>query len=147
VKEANMTHQLRKLIAAVALTAAMGTANLRAQMIHRAVVSIPVEFEAHGRVLPAGPYSLKPLDVPGMIVLMNDDNGQSIFLHAFIPTAGVGHESKLVFRRYDNTYFLAEIWLPWESDGHRLTPGKRELELQARTRLPERGTLIVVARK
>jgi len=142
-----MTHQLRKLISAVALTAAIGTASLRGQLIHRAVVSIPVEFEAHGRVLPAGPYSLKPLDVPGMIVLMNDDNGQSMFLHALIPADGVGHESKLLFHRYGNTYFLSEIWLPWERDGHRLVPGKKELELQAHTRVPDRETLIVVARK
>jgi len=91
------------------------------------VADVPFAFVVAGRTLPAGHYIVNRL---------NDNlgihNGQNQTV--FVPTHSAqrpAHEntSKMVFHRYGDTYFLAEVWVGSSSIGRELYPSRAEREL------------------
>ncbi len=94
-------------------------------------VNIPFEFSAGGKIHPAGDYRVSASSGTTLIgfssfdaqvstqVLASrgDDNGRR------------SDPSRLVFRRYGDRYFLAELWNAGASVARRVTPTKEETEL------------------
>jgi hypothetical protein len=116
----------------------------QAQMLH-VKADVPFGFTAGGRQLDAGTYSIqrKLGESSEVLVLRNHETGQSINLAANrAEKLHPATESKLVFHRYGNDYFLSEVWVQGSDSGERFVASNREREL-AKTQHP--GELPVMA--
>jgi len=69
---------------------------------------------------------------PGMLVLMNA---------AQRPRSD--NSSKLVFHRYESTYFLSQVWITGSNQGREVSPSNAELEMSAKSM--QKGNTVVVA--
>ena len=75
-------------------------------------VNIPFSFVAGQTTLPAGHYSVSHFPGSDWILLRNDD-GRSITMLPIMASSAPKSQSgssKLVFNRYGEIYFLAQVW-------------------------------------
>lgn len=113
------------LIVAIALATAVVSAN--AQSSAKVVSNIPFEFVVGDRTLPAGEYTVRPATASGAaLMIQGEDNGKSaIRLVAQTAQKKNNTDARLVFHRYGQSYFLAEVW-NGESTGRQLQKSKQE---------------------
>ena len=90
---------------------------------------IPFAFTVVDKTVPAGTYALKEV-LHSVLVMMSTDNRENVvfFTNGVEAKGNQEVEPKLVFRRYGDQYFLAQIW----TGGTRLG---RELPKSAKERL------------
>jgi hypothetical protein len=129
----------RKAFCAALLLAASACV---AQISKDVVGNIPFPFVVAGHTLPAGRYivsraSNNALRIhearrPGILLLTNA---------AQRPRSD--NSSKLVFHRYENTYFLSQVWITGNELGSEVPSSSAEREMAAKT--IKKGNNVVVA--
>ena len=139
--------KMRALVMAgvMALTAMASTRVAQAQ--EPIVVSIPFDFVAGGKTLPAGVYSVKTYGPERTLLLIDrQDASASIFMgtNAIIASEPKS-ESKLVFNRYGDRYFLSQVWTAGNSCGRLLLKSDREKEISQTAKFETQGEVILVA--
>jgi hypothetical protein len=84
-----------------------------AQTVHIRL-SVPFDFNAGNKILPAGEYELRSAgqpDNPGMLEICRMDGTVEMYIHASdLESPSAARETKVVFRHYGNIYFLSELW-------------------------------------
>jgi hypothetical protein len=112
------------------------------------LVNIPFEFVAGTVTLPAGEYRIQKLDRNSGVLLINRmDPNASVMVVTFAAQAKeLQSESKLVFNRYDNRYFLSQVWTAGSIRGRQLSKTPQEKELAQVARLETKGETTLVAR-
>jgi len=104
--------------------------------------TVPFDFYAGNAVLPAGVYTLD-VDNAGLIWIQRDGRHA---LRAVVGSFGIGggpddgQNSKLVFHRYGDEYFLSKMWVAGRSQGRQLTRTPREDDV---AQIKARGTTIL----
>jgi hypothetical protein len=88
--------------------------------------SVPFGFEVNGRTMPAGSYDVRQTQA-GVPSLRNNSNGRTVFTQCTGEKEGKG-QARLIFHRYGDHYFLAEIWSPGKL-GTVMKPSRTEKEL------------------
>jgi len=111
---------------------------------HEMTVTVPFEFAAGDKVLPAGDYTVRVNPERGSVVLRGEGHRSQILLTIRKKSGTVPVLGKLVFQRYGTSFFLAEVWSQNNATGATLAPSAREKEL-ARKNQPEQ-ILVVQAR-
>ena len=112
------------LVMALAFVGAVASAYGQSNTASRA--NIPFEFVVGEKTLSAGQYEVTQA-APSGGVLKISGSGQSVFrLTMNMTSSKTAERSKLIFRRYGNRYFLAEIWKAGEHSGHQLLRSKEE---------------------
>ena len=100
-------------------------------------VTVPFNFVLENMAVPAGPYVLNSSAISGAVVIRSDDSKISFAVTgASLTSQNGGREGNLVFHRYGNRYFLAEIWTRG-GDGRSLPQNAEEKELRAQKIKPE----------
>jgi len=91
-------------------------------------VTIPFNFYVAGKTLPAGQYHVgrSTEDSEGLVLRGTDGRTGVFVLTRGIQTAEVQQESRLVFRRYGDQYFLGEVWISARSKGRELPKSRKE---------------------
>jgi hypothetical protein len=122
------TQTLKRLIV-LSVLGALTTVSAHAQSGKQLTVTIPFNFDVAGKTLPAGQYyvgrsTLTSAD--GLAVRGTDGSAGVFVLTRGIQTEEVQQESKLVFRRYGNQYFLTEVWISGRSNGRELPSSRKE---------------------
>jgi len=110
---------------------------------------IPFDFHVGTTVLPAGHYSVHPqASMSGRVLLIRGiDRKSAVMYPTNAATARKMPETgKLVFNRYDKTYFLSSVWTAGDPQGRELLKSKAELEF-ARNGSPIRTEQVVLARR
>jgi len=133
------------IAAVMALTAMASTRVAQAQ--ETVVVNIPFDFAAGKTMLPAGEYSVK---VSGptysLILISRKDSAASAFINTnAVVTVNVQTESKLVFNRYGDRYFLSQVWSEGNSQGRQLVKTAREKEMALTANIETEGQVTLVA--
>ena len=106
----------------------------QAQSADRMVVTIPFEFSAGDKRLPAGEYSVKRTSATAsaFTIQRTDSSAAAIVLAAV--TLGGGAEQqggpRLVLRRYGDVYFLAQVWMPDRNTGSQIPESRSERRLR-----------------
>jgi hypothetical protein len=117
----------------VMLTAAFAVAvvSAKGQSI-RAVAQVPFDFVIGDKVLPAGEYTVNSMTQDGSILrIHNDEAGQAATRVTITVVAkSRNSQSRLIFHRYGQTYFLAEVWREGDSEGRLLTQSKKERSMR-----------------
>jgi len=128
----------------MALTAMASTRVAQAQEL---VVNIPFDFVADNMTLPAGEYSITVTAPEQTLLLTNrKDAAASGFMntHAVVKTQ-IQTESKMIFNRYGDRYFLSEVWTAGNSRGRQLLKSAREKEMAQIAKSETQGQVTLVA--
>jgi hypothetical protein len=126
-KQMIKTLSMLMLLAVVALAANA----VSAQTSRRVVASVPFSFVVGDKELPAGSYWIQPTSIgSGILRIAGTENSKSIVrLTSSVRRSDTGR-GKLVFHRYQDQYFLSQIWSSGESDGRQLMKSNREKTMQ-----------------
>ncbi|HYG82690.1 MAG TPA: hypothetical protein VD861_20005 [Pyrinomonadaceae bacterium] len=116
---------------------------LAAAVVSRAAAStapsirfhIPFDFVIAGKTLPAGDYVVERstlTSAQGLSIRGVDKDAGVYVLTAEVESAEGPEDSKLVFNRYGDRYFLSEFWTAGRASGRRLIKSGEERALLAR---------------
>ena len=126
-----MRNQIYSAIAIFAVLLGFAGVGVQAQAPSRVEVSIPFEFSAGKTTLKPGVYTIKRMS-GNLVSLKSVDNKSSVVLNAPVNLSSTDPEAteRLIFNKYGDQYFLAQIWLTADSG--------RELLRQKKTEQTER---------
>ena len=112
-------------------------------------VAIPFAFSVGDTNLPAGTYVIMPVSQTSSALLIRSLDGKSKAAVQAGGTLGRGRASmpgKLVFHRYDDAYFLAEVWAASSPTGREVTMAKGEQMLASHGARPDVVAVILKGR-
>ena len=129
----------------LALSSMAATQVARAQEL--LVVNIPFAFVAGNATLPAGEYRVQEWDRnPALLLIQCSDPIESAMVVTNAAQAKeLQSESKLVFNRYNNRYFLSQVWTAGSIRGRQLFKSPREKEMAQVARIETKGQITLVA--
>jgi hypothetical protein len=120
-----------------------------APMIHaqaRAKANVSFDFNMDQTSMPAGNYEISSLN-ENVLSLRNLKSGETrlviVPVHVQAPVAAGIPKGKLVFHKYDDQYFLAQIWDGQNETGFALAESKREKELMLSSNAPQPETVVI----
>lgn len=109
-------------------------------------VSVPFDFVVNGTTLPSGEYSVQRLQIGNAISIRKADHSAKVLaLGMRCESRKTSETSKLVFNRYGNHYFLAQIWVAGNNAGEQIPKTRLETEI-AQNRTAEQVVLIASLR-
>jgi len=118
-----MAKQMIKTLSMLMLLAvvALATTAVSAQTSRRVIANVPFSFIVGDKELPAGTYWVQPTAFgSGILRIAGTENSKStVRLSTLLHRNNTGN-GKLVFHRYQDQYFLSEIWPTGETDGRQL---------------------------
>jgi hypothetical protein len=92
--------------------------------------NIPFGFTVGDKTLPTGVYTVAPMSTPGVLQIRSVDGRAGVLIQTNgLRTRQVQDQTKLVFRRYGNHYFLAQIWTAGDTDGREILKSRAERQL------------------
>jgi hypothetical protein len=111
------------------------------------LVSIPFAFVAGNVTLPAGDYRVQKLDGNSAVVLIrcSERGAAAMVLSNAAQAKETQTQSKLVFKRYDNRYFLSQVWTAGSIRGRELLKSHAEKEIAQSARVETKGEVTLVA--
>ena len=109
-----------------------------------AKANVPFDFAAAGKTMPAGTYSVSEIG-DSEIRIANAESSAVVLMHAQREERLDYQSAKLVFHRYGDKYFLAEVWNGAGNSGLQIPAGKMEQEMRAASNNSGGATEVVVA--
>ena len=115
------------LIVTLALATAVVSANGQSTA-NKVVANVPFEFSVGYKALPSGTYSVQSIVSAGDGLLIQSTDGKISALRPSEATQPIKEKSqaRLVFHRYGERYFLAEVWNGVDNTGRQLTKSQEE---------------------
>jgi len=117
------------LVVGLALVAGVKSANGQITS-HAVTAEIPFEFVVGNKTLAAGRYMVSSATSDGQAVRIRNSDGKSgaFRLTSQVPEKSQKRNARLVFHRYGQQYFLAEVW-SGDSWGNQLATCSHERNL------------------
>lgn len=96
----------------------------------KVTADIPFSFVVDKATLPAGSYSIEALSAAssGLLIRANDNKTNMVVLSNRAEKFNESPDTHLVFHRYGDQYFLAQIWVQGEHAGRQLRITRHEAE-------------------
>ncbi|MGB6901086.1 MAG: hypothetical protein WBE12_20995, partial [Candidatus Acidiferrum sp.] len=136
----------RTLVMAGVVALAIMSSTRVAQAQENMKVTIPFDFVAGNRSLPAGEYSVNVSGQTHMLILVDRKDGAPTILGAHDVVAREPQsQSKLIFNRYGDRYFLSQVWMQGNSRGRQLSKSAREKEIVQVAQVDTRNRVTLVA--
>src|SRR5580700_10218506 len=133
-----MKRNLITILSLVVMSLLLNAAGAYAQSYAKA--NVPFAFNLGAAQLPAGTYEVKVTSQsPSVIMIRNHETGAAALSIARTDGAG-STESKLVFDRIGNQYFLIEVWNGLGADGMIVPTSKHQKELKKELELAKGPT-------
>ncbi|MGH9933369.1 MAG: hypothetical protein ACREA9_29645 [Pyrinomonadaceae bacterium] len=126
-KELLKVFTMLTLIVTLALATAVVSANGQSTA-KKVVASVPFEFSVGYKTMPAGEYSVQAIASAGDGLLIQSTDGKISALRLADATERIKDKSQahLVFHRYGERYFLAEVWNGTDNTGRQLKTSQEE---------------------
>lgn len=115
------------LVMALALATAAVSANGQSL---QARASVPFDFIVGDKTLPAGDYRVHSMNASGDALKIGSASSNQAAVRLTMQASGSSKCSKLVFHRYGERYFLAEVWTDGGSQGRQLNKGRQERAIE-----------------
>jgi len=111
-------------------------------------VNIPFAFVVGNATLPAGEYRVQKRDGNADVLLIHclDPSESAVVITNAAEAKELQSESKLLFNRYGNRYFLSQVWTAGSMRGRQLLKSPREKEMAQLARIETKGEITLVAR-
>ena len=132
--------RLAVLVVAVAFLSAF----LQAQMVVKTPlfrVDVPFAFVAGGVHLPAGSYIISHVD-PSLIMIETQDGKARALVYVAIENSNSSTTAKLVFNKYGDQYFMAQVWTEQDQQVHHCTKCRSEMQLAAQVKHGEETVIL-----
>jgi hypothetical protein len=130
------------LCLAVSLTSAF------AQSSQLLTVDLPFAFEVNNQQFPAGHYKVSVEAGHPAVLLQDVKSKQAMYtISSPIRSEKTREVASLVFTRYNDRYFLSQIWMTGTDSGRELAPSRTERDLVRRwaKSAPKPDTEVVAA--
>ena len=128
------------------LTLAFMAATETARAQEPLVVNIPFAFAAGKMALPAGEYRIQKVahDSSVLLIQRTDRAAGTVVMSLAAQANAKQAQSKLVFDRYDNHYFLSQIWIAGSVRGRELpkSPQEKEQSSAAHNEMPDQVSIV-----
>ena len=115
------------LIIAIALASAVISANAQSSRV--VVSNVPFEFIVGDQTLPAGEYRIVQTLAHGLTIRSADSEHAVIRMTNLLSPRDT-EKARLMFRKYGERYFLAEVWDGSGSTGRQLTKSRQERAIE-----------------
>jgi hypothetical protein len=134
------------LIAGLLVLSSMAATQV-AQAQETMVVNIPFTFTAGNVTLPAGEYRVQKMEQNSAVLLIHCWDARMATFVVTNPAQAkeLQSQSKLVFTRYKDRYFLSQVWKAGSIRGRQLRKSQAEKEIAQSARL-ETKEITLVAR-
>ena len=128
---------------------AVSSVSVFAQSDRQTVVNIPFDFIVGDKSMTAGKYIIQRnrRDSDTVWTITSKDTGatRKVFLTVPMRSNDTQQDTKLVFHRYENYYFLTAFWTAGGNTGRELQPSDRERGLGEKL-LAQREEIILTGR-
>ena len=133
--------------ALTALVLALVTNIAFAQSHTMAKADVPFAFTVEPKSMPAGQYSIIEISA-GVLQVRNDSNNASLAVIAQHEESLNPQNPRMLFHKYGDRYFLAEVWGGSGNSGMEFPAGKLEQEMRAayRNTSPHAEEVVVALR-
>ena len=142
---------MKKVYASISLLfslyAILAAAPAAAQSAREQTANISFSFNVGDKTFPAGLYRVRQLnpasDRVALEIRSADGRLGKITLTSFVRPGEASEQARLVFTRYGEQYFLAQVWTHAQTEGLALPTSRSERTLARRAgeRAPERTTV------
>jgi hypothetical protein len=116
------------MIVAIALAMAVVSAN--AQSSRTVISNVPFEFVVGDTILPAGEYRIGRTVGNALTIQTPDASGSATRLTNDIQPRKDREQARLIFRRYGQYFFLAEVWTGPDSMGWQVLKSRQERAIE-----------------
>ncbi len=137
-----MKEQAFRTITMLSLLLMVAAISVNAQQLseNRIAVNIPFDFAVGETKLPAGKYTLRrtiSTSSADQLLIQNADARVDMRTGITRPTRAseVQSESRLVFNRYGDQYFLSQVWMAGSDTGRDLFQSRNERNLAKESKL------------
>ena len=123
-----MKRQAISLISLLSLLLVAGSAIAQTSSMH---ANVPFSFTVGDKTVPAGSYTIGALGrTPEMLLLQATDGSSPMIVGSnSVRNLNGANKTKLVFNRYNDHYFLSEIWVQGATSGRQIPKTSQEKEL------------------
>ncbi len=128
MKKLGLVLSMSSLVLMLAVVPALGAGRLD----HKIQADIPFDFMVGDKTFPAGTYTFaQPTITPGVLRIQSLDGHESVMVitNDVRESLTPPDETKLVFNRYGDLYFLAQVWTVGEVSGLKLRRSSTESEV------------------
>jgi hypothetical protein len=125
----NLFGALMTLVAAFAIAVPAVHAQSKIELS----ATVPFAFSVNGNSLPAGDYEVAQVGDRATLIETRDGQNKVLGLYAYAGPSN-GDQTKLVFDKIGDHYFLREIWTSARGQGMAVPKSKLENEIQASNR-------------
>jgi hypothetical protein len=115
------------------------------QSDRQTIIHIPFNFTVGEKSFPAGKYIVernRNNSDTVWVIKQKDDGGSAILLTRAVRANDVVEQTRLVFNRYDDLYFLSEFWTVGSQTGHQIPVSKQERALEKAVAMRQVNVLI-----
>jgi hypothetical protein len=120
-------HGVIVLAVAVALVALAKP--LFAQHAELMKINVTFNFVAENQRMQAGAYTIQPILNGGLLIRSADGKIVTTVLSLPAPLETTATVTQVVFHRYGDHYFLAQLWMQGQNTGREVLKGRQESEL------------------
>ena len=118
------------LVVVMALATAVASAN--AQSANKVTAEVPFEFSIGYKTLPAGEYVAQTMVSAGDALMIQSGDGMTNAVRLSEATERMKNKThaRMVFHRYGQRYFLAEVWNGLDNTGRQLLKSGEERAIE-----------------
>ena len=138
-----MKKQVLFSLLTMVLLMAAGTANAQLGSNGEVRFNVPFDYKVGNATMKAGDCSIQRVDIAENDLAIRC-NGSTALVLAGTVSGKVASETKLVFDKYGDQYFLAQIWVRGEEIGEQLPRTRSEKELMSKA---QPDSVVILARK
>jgi hypothetical protein len=139
-KNRTRAYRLLSVLAAIAFALTIYAGKANAQVIGDLVANIPFEFHAGNAKFPAGEYRIHVLDDSDLSVMeIQSVNGSAsaLFEVQETETKSTPTQSELIFNRYGDKYFLADLFDQGNPSGSEVLKSRYEKRMNQQAMLAQ----------
>ena len=150
-----MKKQSLRIFLMFSLFAILAASSAQAQSAAREqTANIPFSFMVGDKTFAAGTYTVARInpqsDATALVIKSTDGRARRIVLTTPVQANKAQAKARLVFNRYGDQYFLAQVWTQADDTGHEIRRSRSENTLLARAPLgqaPEQIAITLGARR
>lgn len=132
----------------ITISLLLTAATLFAQIENRPLmkVNIPFAFSVNGQSLPAGQYFINSVTPERALRVATTDGKHSMVVNA-LPSYSLepSENSRLVFHRYGDQYFLTEVWTAGDTLTRKAINSKKAIQIASNGSQPETKVILADA--
>jgi hypothetical protein len=115
--------------AALALSLGAALSGPAAAQTQSVTVNIPFDFSANDQKVPAGTYRIS-LQAPRYLSFVDTRSTKKQYLMLVQPTGEQNSQDggRLIFRRYGDSDYLYQVWMPGQGEGRQFVRSRAERE-------------------